>query len=156
MPGIQRRFSCNWKPPGPIWYCVSITRLSAKVMTLNASVSQRARCGRALPASSTMIAPRHGNQTSTLRMGQLLMRNPWNVACRPSVQSPIPEAAEQQDQPDDHRECVVIQEAGLQAPECARAAFDHRRRTVDHHAIQHRAVTALPERAAQLHAATRE
>src|SRR6185437_12981565 len=190
MPGIQCRFSCNWKPPGPIWYCVSITRLKPKVMTVNASVSQRARCGRALPASTTMIAPRHGNQTRTLRMGQLLMQNPWSgtgdrqsdastyplpseggrqpegvgghctgarsrfSSC--SSQPPEPKPAEQQDQPDDHRERVVVQKAGLQATEHARAALDHRRGPVEHHAVQHRAIAALPERAAQLHAAAGE
>src|SRR5690348_2176054 len=88
----------------------SIQRLRPKAISEMINDSQRARFGRALPQASTGTAPSTGTQMSRLRMGHSVMRFP----CA-SMQSPIPEPAQQQDQSDDHREGVVIQKTRLHA-----------------------------------------
>src|SRR5690242_10120187 len=113
----------------------SIHRLRPKAISDTASDSQRASRGRALPQASTGTAPSTGTQIMKLSNGQPVMRFPRRSACA-SVQSPIPEPAEQQDQSDDHREGVVIQKTGLHAAHDLRGARDERGRTVHHHAVQ--------------------
>src|SRR5690348_834593 len=149
MPGSQACDSPNCIAPLVKSKPGSSNALTASTIRVTNSDSQRAALGRALPQKSTRIAPATGIQISRLSSGQVLMQFPQ--LARASVQSPIPESAQQQDQSDDHRERIGVEITRLQLAHDLRAARHERGGAVDHHAIQHRAVAALPERATEFH-----
>src|SRR5579885_1824890 len=108
MPGSHSCASENCIVPLVKSKLGSSNALTASPTSETPSDSQRAALGRALPQKSTRIAPATGIQISRLSNGNALMRFPKR-SMRASVHSPIPEPAQQQNQPHDHRERVGVE-----------------------------------------------
>src|SRR5690606_17138111 len=121
--------------------------LAAKVTSAIASDSQRTALAR-LPSASTTAPPRIGSQMRMLRRGQF---DTYRLPSGPVVD----EHGQEHDQADDHRECIVIEAAGLQATDDARHQADEAGAAVDHRAVDQLAVDGAGG-LAQLQAAARQ
>src|SRR5690349_13768623 len=112
---------------------VNSRRLAASVAAANASAVQRAACGRPLPTSSATAPPRIGSHTSRLSSG----KEPFTVISDMRSVPVVEQDAEQRDQPEDHREGVVVQEPGLGLAQQRRGGVDHPGAAVDEEAVDH-------------------
>src|SRR5690606_12142753 len=121
--------------------------LMANTTRAIASESQRAAPAR-LPSASTIAPPRTGSQMRMLRRGQF---DTYRLPSGPVVN----EHGQQHDQADDHRECIVVEAARLQAARDTRHQADQARGPVDRDAVDHPAVDHVGA-LAQLQAAARE
>src|SRR5688572_32927302 len=118
--------SANCMPGLVMSMPVNSGTLSTSVAAATAMPNQRAALGRSLPKARVSRPPTIGSQMSRLSKGQ-------EVTLRgPSASAPVAEQhREQGDQAQQHRECIVVEEAGLRAADDARGQVGRTRAGVD-------------------------
>src|SRR5438132_581224 len=130
---------------------------TAKPSTAPASAVQRAVAGsRSLPMTSTAMPKAIGTQMARERSG-----SPWSIVVVVGVAllelpQEDPEEAQEGEYAEDHREGVVVDVAGLQAPRDAGEPDHQARRAVHHDAVDEGAVAPGPEPGADLACAAGE
>src|SRR5207342_459585 len=130
--------------------------LATSVASATTSPSQRATCGRALPAINVATPPKIGNQINTLNNGQLcngMVGTRWIPWFGSATE--LDQHGKQADQAEDHRERIVVEEAGLGVAKQSRGEIDEARAAVDEEAVDHFLVAGA-RYLAEPHAATGE
>src|SRR5678816_3419362 len=97
--------------PDTASYPVNSGMLTTNVRIAMPSASQRAVFARPAPVNDTSAPPTIGSQMTRLNMW---VRFIAGVSEGPSRFHHIPQAAEQSDEPENHRECIGVEIAGLQ------------------------------------------